>query len=192
MWAPTGRVPSPARTAFRRRLARHSRQPQARPIDWGSAVDRESVTRGLRRQGQLWRAVLSGEKDAVGLLSTDDYLLAADQLLGHIRQLTLGPLGRFWMATVAAVLAAALVTAFTVRTASPVLAALLTAAGAIGLSWKGTASGLARVLAQARRPLWESELDVAKALRSVRREGFGNEVVQTYLICRPRGPGQAA
>ncbi len=65
--------------------------------------------------------------------------------------------------TVTAVLAAALVTVFTVRVASSVLAAVLAAAGAIGLSWKGAASGLGRVLAQAQRPLWESELDVAIA-----------------------------
>jgi hypothetical protein len=44
--------------------------------------------------------------------------------------------------TVTAILAAALVTVFTGRAASPVVAAVLTAAGAIGLSWKGAASGL--------------------------------------------------
>ena len=146
-------------------LTGHPRQPQARPVDWGSAADRESVTRALRRQGQLWRAILSGEKDGVDLLSTDDYLSAADQFLGHIRQLTLGLLRRFWIATttVTAILAAALVTVFTVRAATPVLAVVVTAAGAIGLSWRGAASGLGRVLAQAQRPLWESELDVAVA-----------------------------
>ena len=97
------------------------------------------------------------------LLSTDDYLVAADQLLGSIRRLTLGLLRRFWIVTamVAAILAAALVTVFTVRAAFPALAAVVTAVGAIGLSWKGAASGLGRVLAQAQRPLWESELDVA-------------------------------
>jgi len=163
--APTARVPPPARTAFRSRRARHPRQLPTRPVDWGSAADRESIIRALRRQGQLWQALLSGEKDGVDLLSSDDYLLAADQLLGHIRRLTLELLRRFWIATVmvATVLAAALVTVFTVRAASPVVAAVLTAAGAIGLSWKGAASGLGRVLAQAQRPLWESELDVAVA-----------------------------
>lgn len=146
-------------------LAGHPRKPPARPVDWGSAADRESVTRTLHRQGQLWRAVLSGEKDGVDLLSTDDYLLAADRLLGHLRRLTLGLLRRFWIATVvvAVTLAAALVTMFTVRATSSVLAAVLTAAGAIGLGWKGAASGLTRVLAQAQRPLWESELDVSVA-----------------------------
>jgi hypothetical protein len=163
--APTARVPPPARTAFRSRRARHPRQPPTRGVDWGSAADRESSIRALRRQGQLWQALLSGEKDGVDLLSSDDYLLAADQLLGHLRRLTLDLLRRFWIATVtvAAVLAAALVTVFTVRAASPVVAAVLTAAGAIGLSWKGAAAGLGRVLAQAQRPLWESELDVAVA-----------------------------
>ncbi len=146
-------------------LGRHPRQPQARPVDWGSPADRESVTRALHRQGQLWRAILSGEKDGVDLLSTDDYLSAADRLLGHLRQLTLGLLGRFWIATatVAAILVAALVAVFTVRAATSVLAVVLTAAGAIGLSWRGAASGLGRVLAQAQRPLWEGELDVAVA-----------------------------
>jgi hypothetical protein len=162
---PTARVPPPARIGFRSRRAGHPRQLPTRPVDWGSAADRESIIRALRRQGQLWQALLSGEKDGVDLLSTDAYLLAADQLLGHIRRLTLDLLRRFWIATVtvAAVLAAALVTVFTVRAAPPVVAAVLTAAGAIGLSWKGAASGLGRVLAQAQRPLWESELDVAVA-----------------------------
>jgi hypothetical protein len=155
------------------------RQPRAgaRPVDWGSAADRESVTRALHRQGQLWRAVLSGEKDGLDLLSTDDYLSAADRLLGHIRQLTLGLLRRFWIATatVAAILAAALVTVVTVRAALPVLAAVVTAAGTIGLGWRGAASGLGRVLAQAQRPLWESELDVAvaRAVTAMPRERRG-------------------
>jgi hypothetical protein len=46
---------------------------------------------------------------------------------------------------------------------STTVAAVLAAAGAIGVTWKGAASGLGRVLAQAQRPLWDSELDVAVA-----------------------------
>jgi hypothetical protein len=165
-----------------RRWADWSQDPVLRPapgrsVDWSSAADRESVTRALHRQGQLWRAVLSGEKDGLDLLSTDDYLSAADRLLGHIRQLTLGLLRRFWIATatVAAILAAALVTVVTVRAALPVLAAVVTAAGTIGLGWRGAASGLGRVLAQAQRPLWESELDVAvaRAVTAMPRERRG-------------------
>jgi hypothetical protein len=145
--------------------ARHPRQPQARPVDWASSADRESVTRTLHRQGQLWRAVLSGEKDGIDLLSTNDYLWAADQLLGHLRRLTLGFLRRFWITTtaVAVILIAAIATVLVVRAATTVVVAVLTAAGAIGITWKGAASGLGRVLAQAQRPLWDSELDVAVA-----------------------------
>jgi hypothetical protein len=146
-------------------LARQPREPRARPVDWGSARDRESVTRALHRQGQLWRAILSGEKDSIDLLSTDDYLWAADQLLGHIRRLTLRFLRRFWITTTAVtvILAVAVVTVLVARAVSTVVAAVLTAAGAIGLTWRGAGSGLGRVLAQAQRPLWDSELDVAVA-----------------------------
>lgn len=167
--APTS--PHPAVLPWRRRvtsrwwLAKQPRERQARPVDWGSARDRESVTRALHRQGQLWRAVLSGEKDGIDLLSTDDYLWAADQLLGHLRRLTLRFLRRFWITTtsVAVILAVAVVTVVVARAVSTVVAAVLTAAGAIGLTWRGAASGLGRVLGQAQRPLWDSELDVAVA-----------------------------
>jgi hypothetical protein len=156
----------PARRAISRSwFSKRTGAPQGRPVDWGSPADRESVTRALHRQGQLWRAVLSGEKDGVDLLAADDYLRAADRLLGHIRRLTLGFLRRFWITTtaLAVILLAAIATVVVVRAASAVVAALLTAAGAIGLTWKGAASGLGRVLTEAQRPLWESELDVAVA-----------------------------
>jgi hypothetical protein len=141
------------------------RRPSTRPVDWSAAPDREGVTRALHRQGQLWRALLSGERDGLDLLSTDDYLWAADQLLGHLRRLTVRFLRRFWITTiaVAAIVAAALVVVVVVHAASAVVAAVLAAAGAIGITWKGGASSLGRVLAQAQRPLWDSELDVAVA-----------------------------
>jgi hypothetical protein len=165
-WAAWTEAPTlyPADDA-KRRFSRHSGEPQARPVDWGSTADRESVTRALHRQGQLWRAILSGEKDGVDLLTADDYVWAADQLFGHLRRLTLGFLRRFWITTTVAalVLVAAIVMVLAVRTVSTTVAAALTAAGAIGLTWKGAASGLGRVLGQAQRPLWHNELDAAVA-----------------------------
>jgi hypothetical protein len=158
-------APSRRRTIWSSWWTRHSSEPQTRPVDWESPADCESVIRTLHRQGQLWRAILSGEKDGVDLLTADDYVRTADRLLGHLRRLTLGFLRRFWITTtaVALVLVAAIVTVLTVRAVSTTVAAVLTAAGAIGITWKGAASGLGRVLAQAQRPLWDSELDVAVA-----------------------------
>jgi hypothetical protein len=169
-------VPAPpAGHALARWLRARRRQlPQGRPVDWSSAVDRESVTRALHRQGQLWCAVLSGEKDGVDLLSGDDYVRAADRLLGRLRRLLLEFLRRFWITTsllavLVAVIAATLVF---VHTASRVAAVVLTAAGAIGLTWKSAASGLGRVLGHVQRPLWEGELDtaVANAITRLPRE----------------------
>jgi hypothetical protein len=169
-------------------FSRHSSEPQPRPVDWGSAADRESVTRALHRQGQLWRAILSGEKDGVDLLTADDYVWAADQLLGHLRRLILGFLRRFWITTtaVALILVAAIVMVLAVRAVSTTVAAVLAAAGAIGLTWKGAASGLGRVLGQAQRPLWDSELDVAvaNAVTRMPRERRAAE--------RPPGPEESS
>lgn len=169
-------VPAPStRWAFSRWVsARRPHLPHGRPVDWSSAADRESVTRTLHRQGQLWRAVLSGEKECADLLSGDDYVGAADRLLGHLRRLTLGFLRRFWITTTALAVLVVVITATLVfvRSASTVAAVVLTAAGAIGLTWKSAASGLGRVLGQAQRPLWESELDtaVANAITRMPRE----------------------
>jgi nucleoid-associated protein YgaU len=44
---------------------RQSPKPQTRAVDWKLLRDRERVTRALYRQGQVWRAILSGET-AVG------------------------------------------------------------------------------------------------------------------------------
>jgi hypothetical protein len=149
----------------RRTISRRPHVPRGRPVDWSSAADRESVTRALHRQGQLWRAVLSGEKDGVDLLSGDDYVRAADRLVGHLRQLLLGFLRRFWITTsVLAVLVVVIAaTLVFVHTASRVAVVVLAAAGAIGLTWKSAASGLGTVLGHVQRPLWGSELDTAVA-----------------------------
>jgi hypothetical protein len=168
---PTQTSPPPAPELQLRRVlsrfwfARQSSGPQARPVDWGSAPDRQSVTRALHRQGELWRAILSGEKDCLDFLSTDDYLQAADQLLGRIRHLTLRFVRHFWITTTlaAVVLVGAIVTVFLVHATATVVAVVVAGAGAVGVTWKGAASSLGRVLAQAQRPLWESELDAAVA-----------------------------
>lgn len=169
-------VPAPpgGRALARWRPARRPEVPRGRPVDWTAAADRESVTRALRRQGQLWRAVLSGEKDGVDLLSGDDYVRAADRLLGRLRGLLLRFLRRFWITTtaLAALGVAIIATLVFVHPASRVAAVVLTAAGAVGLTWKSAASGLGRVLGHVQRPLWESELDtaVANAITRLPRE----------------------
>jgi hypothetical protein len=147
------------------RFATQSPGPQARPVDWGSAPDRQSVTRALHRQGELWRAILSDEKDCLDFLSTDNYLRAADQLLGRIRHLTLRFVRHFWItSTLAAmILVGAIIAVFLVHATSTVVAVVVAGAGAVGVTWKGAASSLGRVLAQAQRPLWEGELDAAVA-----------------------------
>jgi hypothetical protein len=101
-------------------------------------------------------------------LSTDDYLRVADQLLGDIRQLAVRFVRHFWLITTAlVVLVVATITAvFVFHAATALIAAVVTAAGAVGITWKGAASSLGRALQQAQRPLWETELDAAIAVKA--------------------------
>jgi hypothetical protein len=172
---------------------------KTRTLDWGSKRDQESVTRALHRQGQLWRAILSGERDCLGFLSTDDYLRVADQLLGDIRQLAVRFVRQFWLITTALViLVIATITAvFVFHAATALIAAVVTTAGAVGITWKGAASSLGRVLQQAQRPLWETELDAAIAvkatqmpreLRSAQRPGDSDRLGQEAEVPAATAP----
>jgi hypothetical protein len=159
-----GRNPVPAKT---------------RAVDWESGQDRESVMRALHRQGQLWLAMLSGERDCLGFLSTDDYLRAGGRLIGDIRQLAFQFVRHFWLVTTMLLVlaAAAIISVFAVHATGAVVTAVVTVAGVISISWKGAASGLERVLQQLQRPLWERELQAAIAVAATQ-------------LPRERRPGQ--
>ena len=59
------------------------RQPKldGEPLDW--ARDRDEVRGSLHRQGQRWRALLSGEKAGRDMLKSKDYLRAIQVLMGR-------------------------------------------------------------------------------------------------------------
>ena len=59
----------------------------------GPAIN--DAVNALRRQGELWRALLSGEKHATDMLDTDNYLDAARSLATHMRTILRGVIRRF-------------------------------------------------------------------------------------------------
>jgi hypothetical protein len=147
-------------------------------LDWAAWVDvpgeRQVDERALARlqeQGRLWRALLSGEKDACHLLRPDDYVLAARNLghrLGHLVRRTIWSA---WGAAAAVVLAVIggggylLVHSF--HHGSKTALAITTIVGGLGISWKGISATLGRSIARVERPIWEAELgeSIAAAAR---------------------------
>lgn len=127
----------------------------------------EPVMRALHCQGEMWRRLLTGEKDPVQLLGSDDYVAAGEQLLQRGRQIARHFLLHWWpvITVFTALTAAAIWTAVTYAPAgsSRVAAVLVSATAAIGLSWKGIGATLGKALDKAETALWDSEVDAATA-----------------------------
>jgi hypothetical protein len=121
------------------------------------------VTEALYKQGNLWRAVLTGEKQAVDLLSADEYVSASEALIQR-----LGTIGRrFWaqyrIGISLAVIALGAVVAGLLLLSSGTaggLGALGAILAATGITWKGLSSTLGAALRKAEPALWGAQLDL--------------------------------
>lgn len=141
-----------------------------RAIDWASSADRGRVTRALRRQGEVWRSVLSGEKRPLDLLAADDYVAAGERLFVRLGGLVARYGRRYWAWVVSGlvVVLAVLVAVAVSGAAAAVTAGVVALAGAAGLTWRGVGSTLGAAVDEARRPLWDAELSAAVAAAATR------------------------
>lgn len=124
-----------------------------------------AVVRKLRAQGEIWRRLMAGEVAGKTLLRSDDYVAAGERLLRSGRKIAGRFIIRWWpgLLAIAVVTAAALWAAVTYAPAGStrVAAVLVSAAGALGVSWKTVSATLGKALNQAEASLWDSEVIVA-------------------------------
>jgi hypothetical protein len=136
-------------------------------IDWKHA---EGTAAALTRQAQLWRALLSGEKQGQDLLAARHYVDAAAHLLNRYRALLTQFLRQSWPALatalilVALLVAAVAIVAATLDKGAAVWASVLTAVAGLAGAWQSVSKGLGDAINKAQQPLWDSELDEAIAL----------------------------
>lgn len=134
------------------------------------------LTSHLARQGHLWRALLSGEKEGTAMLEVGDYTQAADRLVGRSRAVLGVSLRRYRgpLSAVAGFVVVGVVAASRLDGAGEIIGVLGTAAAALGATWKGVGSTLATLASQLRAPLWGAELDDAIAVAIDRRPQAAN------------------
>jgi hypothetical protein len=124
----------------------------------------ESVEATLRRQGELWRAVLTGEKDARDMLSVDSYLKGADTAVQRAFALMWRFLKRPALAVpfvlLSAIAAGLLVWGVIGDGAAQLTAGIATAAATLGITWKTVEATAQKLGAALEKPLWGAELDV--------------------------------
>jgi hypothetical protein len=136
----------------------------ARPANGFGDGGRSELAVILRRQGELWRAVLSGEKNAVDMLSGDDYRRAAGTLLsGARRSLVRTSLPFVIVAVIVTAVVIAVVLWLVNNDTAKAVATIAAAVGGLGITWKSASAVLQRAAKTLEQPLWGSAMNVAIA-----------------------------
>ena len=128
------------------------------PVHW----PQPGIVEALARQGQVWRAILSGEKRATDMLAADDYLGALKALARRLVT------GRPWIWFVLFLLV--LLTGVGIyllvaakATAAKILGIVLSAFGVVGIRTASLKQGLADVAKEIEAEVWGAEVDYAVA-----------------------------
>jgi len=133
----------------------------------GEAGDGDLVASRLRRQGQTWRALLSGERKPPDCLQFGNYAEAAGHLLRNYWKLVGRGLGRRWGTVLFVLLMVAVAVAVAVavqQVAHSYVASLAGALTALGVTGASAVAALKRALDQAEHALWETEMAAAVAV----------------------------
>lgn len=139
--------------------------------EWQKSVEQDSrvvktpaIWHLLARQGELWRAVLAGEKAGTDLLEIEDYVDAADRLAKRMRKVAGQLVKRFPLVCALVVglfaVGVALVAAFPDSSAA-IVAGAGTILASLGLTWRGAGRSLGGLASKLEQPLWGAELDTA-------------------------------
>ncbi len=131
------------------------------------AVTHSQLAFTVHRQGQLWRSLLTGEKEATDLLLPDDYVRATQQLVHRIEPMVKKIVRSLRVPLLVLGITALLVIVFALlvrgSAAARLTAALVAAGGALGSGWRMISPRATRIMAQVEQPLWGAELDAAIA-----------------------------
>jgi hypothetical protein len=125
------------------------------PVRW----PQEGVSEALRRQGEVWRSLLSGEKQGTDMLGTADYVQAVKTLARNVI------MRRPWVVLLmaAAVAAAAGGIYLLVTGKGPLIGAVLSGLGAVGISTATLKRGFDDVAKEIEAHVWGAEIDFAIA-----------------------------
>lgn len=133
--------------------------------DWAAANQQPlDATTAIKRQGELWRALLSGEKRGTEMLEIGNYLQAAGTVAGQMNSIFWRAILHFWcLIVIVTGLIAASILLFIKGGSSHIVAGAGTLLAAFGLSWKGVGGAVGKLAGKLEQPLWGAVLDTAIA-----------------------------
>src|SRR4051794_14726614 len=159
-----------------------------KPVD---SANWAAVRSSLRRQGKLWRSLLSGEKCGEDMLSTSDYVTAAKRLVNRASRMLLsfskGLVVLLLIALVGGILLAFFASDDSLRAIGGPIVAL---AGVVGLTGVGARARASRLAKRLEEHLWAAQMDesIAAAI-TTGPHGWGKHVTDVNL---PAAGGKTA
>lgn len=171
------------------------RRPQ--PISAEKTDEAQQAVKALRRQGELWRALLSGEKAGRDMLEIDNYLDAGKQLVHRMAVIARRAILRMPLLTIGALALTGLgVWLLAEGSGSQLVAGATSVLVALGLTWKGLGGALGQLAGKLEQPLWGAVLDDAIAdaitlLPDNNAETGGRRQVALELSAGEKADGEA-
>lgn len=134
----------------------------ARNRPWRT-VERREFDQRLRRQGERWRSILTGERAARDLLTAATYVKAAEQLLADAARVGVGFSRKFWWILLVALLllGGGVYLLAQGSGGGNLVGGIGSVAASLGLTWKTATPTLTAVGERLSGPLWGAELDAA-------------------------------
>jgi hypothetical protein len=129
--------------------------PGTRPLKWED--DKKSVKRALVRQGDIWKALLSGEKEGPEMLELQDYVKTGQRALKDGAKLLRAVLVPALLAVALLILGSWLLVENEGAVATAV--GIATVAGALGITWRSIIGSLGAVADKLQGPVWGAALD---------------------------------
>lgn len=162
-----------------------------REFNWED--DWPAVRPVLRRQGQLWRALLSDEKQGADMLEIQSLVSAGQGMLAQASSLAWRALRRLWLGAVIVTVLLGSGIALLVLAKSEVLkisGAIVAAAGSVGITWRGLMTRASKMATEIESRLWGAELDLAIAVVITKGpDGWGVDVADVAKALPAVGEG---
>ncbi len=132
--------------------------------DWAAGATTDPENKAiplLRRQGQRWRSLLSGEKNAADALSIKDYVDAGELTITQTGKLAREFIEKYKrpLGLAAFVFCLGLGLVIWDPTGGSLAGGLATIVASLGLTWKGIGASLGTTAAKIERPIWQGALD---------------------------------
>jgi len=136
------------------------------PFDWDDRKTRLRIEAALRRQGDVWRGLLSGEKNPMDIAGPTYYFAAMASVVRKVAGLAWSFLGTgigLLLFLLIIVAGAALYISSTAHNTTGILSAAVALLTTLGVTTGSAGSAVQKAWANAEGPLWEAEVSAAIA-----------------------------